>query len=139
MTSVAPEEDRMAEIRRLDPHDPLPDGPGKHLIVLRRFEEDEPGRTLVEIIRSSRPGSLEPARAVRADGRPMSLKEAIESAREVASTEGLDLIYIVDRVAGPRERDILHHHGDHSVHMEGLDDFDLEEGERGSDMRDRRG
>jgi len=76
---------------------------------------------------------------MRVDGRPMSLKEAIDSAREVARSEGLDVIYLVDRAAGPRERDILHHHGDHSVHMERLDDFDLEEGERGSDMRDRRG
>jgi len=129
----------MAEIRRLDPHDPLPEAPGKHLIVMRRFEEDDPGRTLIELILSSRPGGVERTRPVRADGRPMSLKEAIESAREVARSEGLDVIYLVDRAAGPRERDILHHHGDHSVHMERLDDFDLEEGERGSDMRDRRG
>ena len=52
---------------------------------------------------------------------------------------GADLTTDRASSAGPRERDILHHHGDHSVHMERLDDFDLEEGERGSDMRDRRG
>jgi hypothetical protein len=129
----------MGEIRRLDPHDPLPDGPGKHLVVLRRFEEDDPGRRLVEIILSSRPGGVERTRPMRPDGKPMNLKEAVESAREVARTESLDLIYVVDRTAGPREKDILQHHGDHSVHMEHLDDFDLEEGERGPDMRDRRG
>ena len=56
----------MAEIRRLDPHDPLPDGPGKHLVVLRRFEEDDPGRRLVEIIlSSSRPGGVERTRPMR--------------------------------------------------------------------------
>jgi hypothetical protein len=129
----------MAEIRRLDPHDPLPEGPGKHLIVLRRFQEDDPGRTLVEIILSSGPSSVERTRPMRPDGHPMGLKEAVRSACEVAKTEDLDVVYVVDRVAGPREKDILHHHGDHSVHMEQLDDFDLEEGERGSDMRDRRG
>ena len=68
----------------------------------------------------------------------MSLKEAVHAAREVAKSEGLHLIYVLDRTAGPRERDILRHHGDHSVHMDRLDDFDLEEGERGPDMRDRR-
>ena len=129
----------MAEIRRLDPHDPLPEGPGKHLVVMRRFEEDDPDRRMVEIILTSQPGSVEQTRPMRPDGRPMSLKEAVASAREVAETEGLDRIYVVDRTAGPREKDILQHHGDHSVHMDDLDDFDLEEGERGPDMRDLRG
>jgi hypothetical protein len=129
----------MAEIRRLDPHDPLPEGPGKHLVVMRRFEEDDPDRRMVEIILTSQPGSVEQTRPMRPDGTPMSLKEAVASAREVAKTEGLDRIYVVDRTAGPREKDILQHHGDHSVHMDDLDDFDLEEGERGPDMRDLRG
>jgi hypothetical protein len=129
----------MAEIRRLDPHDPLPEGPGKHLVVMRRFEEDDPDRRMVEIILTSQPGSVEQTRPMRPDGTPMSLKEAVASARQVAETEGLDRIYVVDRTAGPREKDILQHHGDHSVHMDDLDDFDLEEGERGPDMRDLRG
>ncbi len=43
---------------------------------------------------------------------------------------------VIDRTAGPRERDIQQHGGDHSIHMERLDDDDLEEGEAGPDMRD---
>jgi hypothetical protein len=128
----------MAEIRTLQPHDPLPEGAGKTLTVLRRLEEDTPGQTTVEIILSGRPGAFETTRPMRRDGAPMSLHEAVESARAVARSEGIEVIYVIDRAAGPRERDILRHHGDHSVHMEKLDDYDLEEGERGSDMRDRR-
>ena len=128
----------MTEIRRFDPHDPLPEGSGKHLVVLRRFEEDDPAHTLVELLLLNGREGSETSRPVRADGSPMSLKEAVHAAREVAKSEGLHLIYVLDRTAGPRERDILRHHGDHSVHMDRLDDFDLEEGERGPDMRDRR-
>ena len=128
----------MIEIRRMDPHDPVPEGPGGNLTVLRRFDEDEPRRTMVEIVLTTRAGEVERTRPLRSDGTPMSLKEAVEFARAVAEAEGLSTIHVIDRAAGPRERDILQHHGDHSVHMEKLDDFDLEEGERGSDMRDRR-
>ena len=66
----------------------------------------------------------------------MSLAQAIEAAQRVAESEGLKRVFVVDRTAGEREQDILHHGGDHSVHMEKLVDFDLEDGERGPDMRD---
>ncbi len=71
-----------------------------------------------------------------AGGRPMGLDEAIAAGRAVAKTEGLRTVYVIDRTAGPREREVLEHGGDHSADMEGLDDMDLEEGERGPDMRD---
>jgi hypothetical protein len=67
----------------------------------------------------------------------MDLEEAVEAARRVADEAGIAAVQVIDRTAGPRERDILQHGGDHSVHMERLDDDDLEEGERGPDMRDR--
>jgi hypothetical protein len=127
----------MPEIRRLDPHDPLPEGHGKHLVVLRRFQEDEPGRTVVEIVGER--GGMGAHPSIHPDGRPMDLEEAVEAASRMAEARGLKLVYVIDRAAGPRERDILQHHGDHSVHMDGLDDFDLEDGERGPDMRDRHG
>lgn len=129
----------MTEIRRLEPHDPLPEGPAKTLTVLRRLDEDAPDRTVVEIILTGTADGVETTRPMRADGAPMELREAVEAAREVARSEAIGIVHVIDRAAGPRERDILRHHGDHSVHMEKLEDFDLEDGERGSDMRDRRG
>jgi hypothetical protein len=126
----------MAQIRKLEPHDALPTG-GRNVTLLRRFEEDDPRRVVLELIISRGTGRGETRQALHADGRPMSVAEALHSARTLADAEKLDTVYVIDRLAGPRERDILRHHGDHSVHMGQLDDFDLEEGERGSDMRDR--
>jgi hypothetical protein len=127
----------MADIRKLDPHAPLP-ASGSHVVLLRRFEEDDPRRIMLEVI-VLRPH--EPPRSSLAqhpDGRAMSIREAVEHARALADAEGLDHITIIDRLAGPREREILRAHGDHSVHMEHLQDFDWEDGQRGPDMRDRR-
>jgi hypothetical protein len=126
----------MVRIRKLQPHDPLPDR-GRHVVLLRRFEEDDPRRIVLEMVISHGAGRAETRQALHPDGRPMSVSEALTAARALADAEKLEPVYIIDRLAGPRERDILRHHGDHSVHMGQLDDFDLEEGERGSDMRDR--
>ena len=65
------------------------------------------------------------------------MREALAAARGLAEAEKLDQVYVIDRLAGPREGEILRNHGDHSINMGKLDDFDLEEGERGTDMRDR--
>ena len=114
----------------LAPHDPLPDG--HHVVVLRRFEEDDPSRTTVQIVLTGpRQESTHPRRP---DGTPMPLDEAVAAARQVAREEGLDQVFVLDRTQGPRERDILRHGGDHTVHMDAL--VDMEAGERGSDMRD---
>jgi hypothetical protein len=75
---------------------------------------------------------------VHSNGVAMSLEEAIAAAARVADEQGIAAVQVIDRTAGPRERDILQHGGDHSIHMERLDDTDLEEGERGPDMRDIR-
>ena len=98
----------MAEVQFLNPHDPAPEG-GHAVVVMRRFD----------------------------DGTPMSLDQAVAAARLVADEAGIETVQVIDRTAGPRERDIQQHGGDHSVHMERLDDDDMEEGERGPDMRDR--
>lgn len=126
----------MAEVRTLQPHDPLPDAPA--IVVLRRFDEDDPRRLMIELITSHPSGAEETSQPVRADGGLMDLDEAIASARALADRQGLTVVHVVDRTAGPRERDILSHGGDHTVHMDELDDMDLEDGERGPDMRDRR-
>jgi hypothetical protein len=125
----------MTEIVRLAPHDAIPSGPARHVIVIHRFDEDVPQQTVTVITLTGHPD--EATRPVRPDGTPMALEEAIAAAQRVAESEGLPRVFVVDRTAGSREQDILKHGGDHSVHMEGLVDFDLEDGERGPDMRDR--
>ncbi|GAC1345318.1 MAG: hypothetical protein NVSMB18_24780 [Acetobacteraceae bacterium] len=125
----------MTEIVRLAPHDPIPTGPGRNVVVLRRFDEEAPREIVTQIRLTGHPD--ETTHPVHPDGRKMSLDEAIAAAVQVAASEGLQQVFVVDRTSGEREQDILQHGGDHSVHMENLVDSDLEEGERGSDMRDR--
>jgi hypothetical protein len=103
--------------------------------VLHRFDEDEPKKTVVSITLTGHPG--ETTHPMRPDGKPMGLDEAIEAAIKVAASEKLTRVVVADRTQGDREQDILQHGGDHSVHMDSLIDSDLEDGERGADMRDR--
>ena len=126
----------MVETRTLRPHDPLPGPPA--IVVMRRFDEDDPRRLMIETIVSHTSGAEETSRPVRADGSFMDLDEAVAAARALAQSRGLPAVHVIDRTAGPRERDIISHQGDHSIDMETLDDMDLEDGEKGSDMRDRR-
>ena len=126
----------MVEVRHHNPHDPLPEG-GRTVIVLHRMDEDDPRRTVTQIMLTGAPGQGETVHPLLADGTPMSLDKAVEAAKLVAKSEGLDVVHLVDRTAGPREQEVLTHGGDHSVNMASLDDTDMEEGERGSDMRDR--
>jgi hypothetical protein len=72
------------------------------------------------------------------DGRAAELDDAIMLGQSVAGRERIETVYVVDRTAGPRERAVIERHGDHSVGDASLDDDDMEDGERGSDMRDRR-
>ena len=125
----------MTDIIRLAPHDPIPASAGRQVVVLHRFDEESPQATVTTITLTGHPDEV--ARPMGPDGRQMSLEEAIEAARKVAESERLDRVYVVDRTRGERERTILEHGGDHSVDGEKLVDFDLEDGERGPDMRDR--
>jgi hypothetical protein len=130
----------MAKLHRLAPHDALPGDRTPHVLVLRRFGEDDPHVTLTEITVTHVPDPRAPARtgvAVHSDGRPMSFEEAIAAAARIAAEEHIETVFAIDRTAGPREREILARHGDHSVGDAPLADDDLEEGERGPDMRDR--
>lgn len=124
----------MIEIINLEPHDPIPEGPGPQVVVLRRFEEDNPAVTTIEILLTGRPAQTSHPR--RPDGTSVSIGEAIEAAGRVAAEEGIGRVFVLDRAQGGREKDILRHHGDHSVHMELLSDTDEEDGVSGSDMRD---
>lgn len=124
----------MIEITTLAPHDPLPAGPGRHVVVLRRFEEDAPGGVSTQIILTGRTEEVTHPR--KPDGTLMHFDEAIKAAVKVAESEGLHRIFVLDRMQGAREADILRHDGDHSVHMTHLTDTDPEDGEIGPDMRD---
>ncbi len=124
----------MIETVHLAPHDAMPAGPGRTVVVLRRFEEDDPDRTTIQIVLTGTPEqSTHPHRP---DGTLMPFDEAIAAAQQVAREEGLTRIYVLDRIGGARERDILSHGGDHTIGMDRLSDTDEEDGERGADMRD---
>lgn len=125
----------MAQLRELEPHDPLPDG-GRYVTVLQRFDEDNPKRVVVEVAFSDGRGGRDTTHPARPDGQPMSFREAIDAALAVADSEGVAEVHAVDRTAGPLEHRIIEQGGVHAT--EGpLDDDDLEEGEHGPDMRDR--
>ncbi|MBC7798993.1 MAG: hypothetical protein H7Z10_00075 [Gemmatimonadaceae bacterium] len=128
----------MIEIQHLEPHDPLPEGLPPRVVVLQRFDEDDPRRVVTEITLTGPPGRHEAARPSGADGTPMPLSDAIEAARKVAETEGLDRVYVLDRTAGRLEHDVIDHRGDHSFSDIALSDTNLDDGERGSDLRDRK-
>ncbi len=125
----------MAQVQFLAPHDPLPDS--HSLVVLRRFDEDQPDRTVIDLVLRTAGGAGHTTRARNPDGTPMTLDQALARAQSVAAGEGLDTVWHIDRTAGPLERDVLRHRGDHSFRGEPLDDTDLEDGEPGTDMRDR--
>lgn len=128
----------MASIRKLNPHDPVPED-GPNIVVLRRFRDDDPSQVVVEIAETIRDGRERRRLAVHPDGTPMGWDEALEAARHEAEAAGLREVIAIDRTAGGREHDVLAHHGDRTVGMGALDDMDLEEGERGPDMRDPSG
>jgi hypothetical protein len=128
----------MAEIRMLDAHDAMPEGRGRHVIVIKQFHEDSPRETVIQMILSRGEGPDEQTEPVHADGRKMSFEEALRAARAVADSEDIHFVYGIDRTRGPRETAVLAAGGDHSVAMDKLDDFDTEEGEHGADMEDRR-
>ena len=129
----------MAEVRRLAPQDALPED-GRYILVIKRFAEDAPRTTLIELVSAVDPDSPpEMTIPVLPDGSAMDFEAAIDAARAQADSEEVEVaVYAVDRTAGRRAQEVLASGGDHTVHMETLDDTDLEEGERGSDMRDRR-
>jgi len=122
----------------LSPHDPLPEGPDRRVVLLRRFDEDAPSGIHIELRLEGGQKGTEAVQPHDPSGLPMAWDAAIEAATKVAVTERLSRIYIVDRTAGPREQIVLQHGGDHSAEMEQLTDTDPEDGETGPDMRDRR-
>jgi hypothetical protein len=126
----------MPELRRLEPHDPLPEA-GRYLLILRRFGEDDPRFIVTEMIVSDGQGKRHLDVPLRADGAPVTFEEAIEAALRHAERLKLELVYAVDRTAGQREHEVLDHAGDHSFTTDRLEDTDPEDNEPGTDIRDR--
>jgi hypothetical protein len=126
----------MTELRRLSPHDPVPDE-GSYMLVLRRFGEDAPRVAVVELITAAENESPQLTVLVRPDGTPMGFEEAVEAALARAERDGFAVVYALDRTAGVREHEVLVHGGDRTVGMEQLVDTDPEDGEQGTDIRDR--
>ena len=123
------------EIRKLDPHDPVPEGRSGRVVVLRRFDEDDPRKIVTEITLTGPPGRSEVVQPVRPDGRGMSLDEAVSAAQRVAQSEGIGQVFVLDRTDGRLEHEIVERAGDHSFPGKTLDDTDPEDGESGPDMR----
>ena len=118
----------MTQIQRLAPHDPVPVG-GTYALVLRRLAEDNPNATVTEL--------------VFADGRPETrthtggLEDAVRQATAEAERRGLPMLYVLDRTAGRLEHEAMQDHGERSFANETLEDTDPEDGEQGTDLRDR--
>src|ERR1700757_1700982 len=110
------------ELRRLDPHDPLPES-GSYVLVIRRLAEDMPDGTRIEILRASGRG-LPDEETVPPD---LTFEDAIEMAQDLAKRHSIRMVYAVDRTAGPREQEVLQHHGDHSFEGDALEDTDPED------------
>ena len=123
------------DIRKLDPHDPLPEGRPGRVVVLRRLDEDDPRKIVTEITLTGLPGRSETVHPARPDGRAMSLDEAVSAAQKVAKSEGIGQVFVLDRTAGRLEHEVVEHAGDHSFPGKVLDDTDPEDGESGPDMR----
>ncbi len=124
----------MSEFTTLKPHDPLPDGPA--VVLMHRFEEDDPHQLMMELIVIHANQSEETSRLITRDGTPLPLDEARQRATEAAKDARIGRLFLIDRTEGPREHEILEHHGDRSVDMDSLSDTDEEDGVVGSDMRD---
>ncbi len=124
----------MTKTIHLAPHDPIPE-PGAHGLVLRHLGEDNPVAIVTEIIFHGADGGTTAAH--RPDGTLMTLEQAIEAAHVQAKKRGIATIFVLDRTKGEREQEVLRAHGLHNFPADILSDTDPEDGEQGSDLRDR--
>ena len=74
----------MTKTIHLGPHDPVPAGPGRQVVVLRRFEEDSPDKASIQIILTGGPDQV--THPHRPDGTPMHLDEVIQAAGRVVGS-----------------------------------------------------
>lgn len=124
----------MVQIIHLAPHDPVP-APGAHGLILRRLGEDDPAAIVTEVSFYGTSGRT--MLAQRPDGTAMTIEEAIHFARGEAPHHGAGAVYVLDRTKGVREQEVIRAHGAHNFPADVLADSDPEDGEAGSDLRDR--
>ena len=118
----------MTDIQRLAPHDPAPEG-GRYALVLKRLAEDSPNATVTELVFTG----AHPETRTYAGG----LEDAVREAAREAERRGLSKVYVLDRTAGRLEHEALLDHGERSFQNDTLEDTDPEDGEQGTDLRDR--
>ncbi len=124
----------MVETIRLGPHDPLPDA-GNHALVFRRLGEDDPNAVVTELVFYGQHPATVPA--IGQDGHAMTLEQSVQAAKAEAERRHLPRLYVIDRTAGKLEQEALHDHGARDFKGDTLEDTDPEDGERGTDIRDR--
>ena len=90
---------------------------------------------VTEIVQYGEVAGMTPA--IGKDGHALSLDEALHEAQALAERRNLARIYVLDRTAGKLEQEALHDHGARGFAQDELDDSDLEDDEKGTDMRDR--
>ena len=126
----------MTELRVLQPHDPVPEG-GRYMLVLRRFGEASPRTAITEIITADGRDPPEVSVALLPNAEPMDFRQAVQQAKAQAERHGFGVLFAVDRTAGPQERAVRHHAGDRTTGLDRMADTDPEDGELGTDIRDR--
>lgn len=126
----------MTELRVLQPHDPVPEG-GRYMLVLRRFGEDSPRTAITEIITADGRDPPEVSVALLPNAEPMDFRRAVQQAKAEAERRDFGVLYAVDRTAGPQEQAVKRHAGDRTTGLEQKVDSDREDGELGTDIRDR--
>ena len=124
----------MVETIRLESHDPIPDE-GRHVLVFRHMGEDDPNAVVTEIVLYGDAASS--AAAIGPDGHPMTLEQAVQTAHAAAARHALGRVFVLDRTAGKLEQEALHDHGARAFANDALEDSDPEDGEQGTDIRDR--
>ncbi len=124
----------MVETTRLEPHDAIPDE-GRHVLVFRHMGEDDPTAVVTEIVLYGDVAAS--AAAIGPDGHAMTLEQAVQTAEAAAKRHGLGRVFVLDRTAGKLEQEALQDHGARAFANDALEDSDPEDGEQGTDIRDR--
>ncbi len=124
----------MVETTRLEPHDAIPDE-GRHVLVFRHMGEDDPTAVVTEIVLYGDVAAS--AAAIGPDGHTMTLEQAVQTAEAAAERHGLSRVFVLDRTAGKLEQEALQDHGARAFANDALEDSDPEDGEQGTDIRDR--
>lgn len=81
----------MTAVKRLEPHDELPES-GRFVLVMRRFGEDAPDTAITEIIVADDNRPSEMIVALRPDGNSMHFDEAVATGVAFAEERGLSVV-----------------------------------------------